>query len=292
MRSPRSASGWQGAQNWRPFRTTPSCCLAFRVAATRILRRSKGGSCPRARMTVDAPARSGGGQRTGAAQSILGAVQIRTAFDGAANDGRAALIPYAVAGYPDAETSERIAIALVDSGADLLEIGLPYSDPLADGLTLQRASTVALAAGATLDGSIALVAAIHRARPSVPLVPMGYVNQVLGGRDRTGVLDRLADAGASGIILADLTPDEGAEIEERARALGLSNVYLVTPTTAPERRRMIAERSTGFVYAVSLAGVTGARTRLPAGVVAFLRHVRAASPVPVAVGFGVSKPEH
>ena len=164
----------------------------------------------------------------------------------AADDGRAALIPYAVAGYPDAETSERIAIALIDSGADLLEIGLPYSDPLADGLTLQRASAVALAAGATLDRSIALVAAVHRARPDVPLVPMGYVNQVLGGRDRTGVLDRLADAGASGLILADLTPDEAAEIEEHARARGLSNIYLVTPTTPPDRRRMIAERSTGL----------------------------------------------
>ncbi len=121
---------------------------------------------------------------------------------------------------------------------------------------------------------------------------MGYVNQVLGGRDRTGVLDRLADAGASGLILADLTPDEAAEIEEHARARGLSNIYLVTPTTPIDRRRMIAERSTGFLYAVSLAGVTGARTSLPPGVVAFLRQVRSVSPVPVAVGFGVSKPEH
>jgi tryptophan synthase alpha chain len=243
-------------------------------------------------MAVDAPARNRGTHRGHAPAAIRGAARIRAAFDAAATDGRAALIPYAVAGYPDAATSERVAIALIDSGADLLEIGLPYSDPLADGLTLQRASSVALAAGATLDRSIALVAAIHRARPDVPLVPMGYVNQVLGGRDRTGVLDRLADAGASGLILADLTPDEAAEIEEHARALGLSNVYLVTPTTAPERRQMIAERSTGFLYAVSLAGVTGARTSLPPGVLAFLRQVRAISVVPVAVGFGVSKPEH
>jgi tryptophan synthase alpha chain len=242
-------------------------------------------------MAVEAPARTRS-PRTHDASQIQGAAQIRAAFSAAAKDNRAALIPYAVAGYPDAETSERVALALIDSGADLLEIGLPYSDPLADGLTLQRASSVALAAGATLDRSIALVAAIHRARPNVPLVPMGYVNQVLGGRDRTGVLDRLADAGASGLILADLTPDEADEIEEHARARGLSNVYLVTPTTAPDRRRMIAERSTGFLYAVSLAGVTGARTSLPPGVVTFLRHVRSVSPVPVAVGFGVSKPEH
>jgi tryptophan synthase alpha chain len=227
-----------------------------------------------------------------AAASIRGADQIRRAFTLAAENGHAALIPYAVAGYPDLETSERIAIALIDSGADLLEIGLPYSDPLADGLTLQRASAVALAAGTTLDRAIDLVGAVHRARPDVPLVPMGYVNQVLGGRDRLGVLDRLADAGASGLILADLTPDDAAEIEEHARARGLSNVYLVTPTTPPDRRRMIAEHSTGFLYAVSLAGVTGARTSLPAGVIAFLRQVRAVSPVPVAVGFGVSRPAH
>jgi tryptophan synthase alpha chain len=243
-------------------------------------------------MAVDAPAPSRSGPRSAAAGHSRGAEQIRAAFQRAADAGRAALVTYSVAGYPDAETSERIALAMADSGADLLEIGLPYSDPLADGLTVQRASMAALAAGATLDRSIALVASVHRARPDVPLVPMGYVNQVLGGRDRMGVLDRLADAGASGLILSDLTPEEADEIEERAQARGLSNIYLVTPTTPLDRQRSITERSTGFVYAVSLTGVTGARTSLPPGVLAFLRQVRSVSPVPVAVGFGISKPEH
>ena len=147
-----------------------------------------------------------------------GPARIAAAFESAAQDGRAALIPYAVAGYPDAETSLRIALAQIDAGADLLEIGLPYSDPLADGATLQRASTVALRHGARLDDSIELVGRIHAARPDTPLVAMGYVNQVLGGRDGATVLRRLGEAGVSGFILADLTPDEGADARGRGRA--------------------------------------------------------------------------
>lgn len=221
-----------------------------------------------------------------------GAGRIAAAFERANADGRAALIPYAVAGFPDAATSEAIAIALIDAGADVLEIGLPYSDPLADGATLQRASNVALAAGASLDDSIELVGRIHAARPATPLVAMGYVNQVLGGTDGATVLRRLGAAGVAGFILADLTPDEGAELEAEAARHGIGIVYLVAPTTPVDRRSMIAQRSQGFLYAVSLAGVTGARTRLPAGVTRFLRDVRAISPVPVAVGFGVSRPSH
>jgi tryptophan synthase alpha chain len=224
--------------------------------------------------------------------TLAGADRIAAAFDLAARDGRAALIPYAVAGYPDEATSEAIAIAAIDAGADLLEVGLPYSDPLADGATLQRASRVALDAGATLDRSIELVARIHAARPETPLVTMGYVNQVLGGRDGSSVLARLGAAGISGFILADLTPDEGADLERAAAERGIAIVYLVAPTTPPGRLAAVASRSRGFLYAVSLAGVTGARTRLPPGVGRFLRDVRAVSPVPVAVGFGVSRPAH
>jgi tryptophan synthase alpha chain len=222
----------------------------------------------------------------------LGATRIAAAFERAKADGRAALIPYAVAGYPDASTSLAIAIAIIDAGADLLEIGLPYSDPLADGATLQRASAVALGNGASLDDSIELVGRIHAARPDTPLVAMGYVNQVLGGKDGATVLRRLGQAGVSGFILADLTPDEGAELEAEAARFGIAIVYLVAPTTPLERRAFVASRSGGFLYAVSLAGVTGARQSLPAGVREFLADVRAVSPVPVAVGFGVSKPEH
>jgi tryptophan synthase alpha chain len=221
-----------------------------------------------------------------------GAHRIAAAFGAADAAGRAALIPYVVAGYPDAETSFRIAIAAVDAGADLLELGLPYSDPLADGATLQRASGVALAHGATLDGSLALIEQIAAARPDIPLVPMGYANQFIGGGDGREAAQRLARAGSAGVIVADLTPDEGAPFETVAAEAGLAVIYLVAPTTPRDRRAEIAERSGGFLYCVSLVGVTGARTSLPPTVGRLVRDVVAASPVPVGVGFGVSRPAH
>ncbi len=221
-----------------------------------------------------------------------GASRIAAAFARARGEGRAALIPYVVAGYPDADTSLEIALAAADAGADLLEVGLPYSDPLADGATLQRASQVAIEGGATLEGSLRLIERIGAARPDLPLVPMAYANQVLGGGDGEGVASRVAGAGAAGIIVADLTPDEGAAFEAVARAVGLAVVYLAAPTTPPERRAEIAARSGGFLYCVSLVGVTGARTALPRTVGRLVRDVIAVSPVPVAVGFGVSKPAH
>jgi tryptophan synthase alpha chain len=221
-----------------------------------------------------------------------GARRIAQAFARAAGEGRAALVPYVVAGYPDAETSLRVALAAADAGADLLEVGLPYSDPLADGATLQRASQVALGAGATFDGSIALIEKIAAVRPDLPLVPMAYANQVIGGGDGAETARRLASAGASGVIVADLTPDEGGPFEAVARAADLAIVYLVAPTTEPERRARIAARTGGFLYCVSLVGVTGARATLPKAVGRLVREVRAVSPVPVAVGFGVSRPAH
>jgi tryptophan synthase alpha chain len=224
--------------------------------------------------------------------SSAGAKRIGEAFRRAADDGRIALIPYVVAGYPDPEASLAIALTCIDGGADVLEIGLPYSDPLADGATLQRASAAALAAGATLDRSIELIERIRAERPSVPLVPMCYANQVLGGGDGRLAARRLAGAGADGIIVADLTPDEGAPFEAVAAEAGLAVVYLVAPTSSPERRAMIAARTAGFLYCVSLVGVTGARTTLPRSVRSLVREVKAVSPVPVAVGFGLSRPAH
>jgi tryptophan synthase alpha chain len=221
-----------------------------------------------------------------------GARRIAAAFRAAADANRVALIPYVVAGYPDAETSYRVALAAADFGADLLEIGLPYSDPLADGATLQRASQLALRNGATLELSLKLIERIAAARPAIPIVPMGYANQFIGGGDGREAARRLSAAGASGVIVADLTPDEGGPFESAAREHDLAVVYLVAPTTQPERRREIAARSGGFLYCVSLVGVTGARTSLPPSVGRLVRDVVVASSVPVGVGFGVSRPAH
>lgn len=201
-----------------------------------------GTAAPTPRRPV-ASAAAGGASGTNATP---GARRIAVAFERAAADGRAALIPYVVAGYPDIETSLRAAVAAVDAGADLLEVGLPYSDPLADGATLQRATHAALLAGATLDASVELIRAIAAARPAVPLVPMCYANQVIGGGDGRAAATRLAGAGASGLIVADLTPDEGLRFETIASEVGLAVVYLIAPTSTPARRVEVARRSGGF----------------------------------------------
>jgi tryptophan synthase alpha chain len=234
-------------------------------------------------------ARSRGSTHT---NDTAGGRRIAGAFAKARAEGRSALIPYVVAGYPTDDGSFAAACAAIDGGADLLEIGLPYSDPLADGATLQRASHAALLGGATFDRSLALVARVAAARPAVPLVPMGYANQLIGGGDGRARAAALARAGASGVIVADLTPDEGAPFEAVAAEAGLAVVYLVAPTTSPARRAAIAARSGGFLYCVSLVGVTGARASLPSSVRRLVADVRAVSPVPVAVGFGVSRPAH
>lgn len=221
-----------------------------------------------------------------------GARRIAAAFAAANGAGRAALVPYVVAGYPDADLSFEAALAAVDAGADVLELGLPYSDPLADGATLQKASQIALRNGATLDGSLRLIERIAAARPAIPVVPMGYANQFIGGGDGRESASRLSAAGAAGVIVADLTPDEGGPFEAVAREHDLGVIYLVAPTTPPERRAEIARRSGGFLYCVSLVGITGARDALPSSVGRLVKDVVAVSPVPVGVGFGVSKPAH
>ena len=271
--------GPRAARLLRPWRQGPCGARALRG------RRALGGRVVTGAETAVAAVEAG-------TDGTAGAQRIAAAFALARTEGRVALIPYIVAGYPDAETSFRAALAAADAGADLLEVGLPYSDPLADGATLQRASGVALDAGATLERSLSLIERIGAARPDLPLVPMGYANQVIGGGDGEAVAGRLAAAGAAGLIVADLTPDEGAPFEAVARAAGLAVVYLVAPTTSPDRRAWVASRTGGFLYCVSLVGVTGARTSLPSSVGVLVREVKAASPVPVAVGFGVSQPAH
>lgn len=224
--------------------------------------------------------------------ATIGSRRIGQAFAAAKEASRIAFAPYVVAGYPDVATSERLVIAALDAGADLVEIGLPYSDPLADGVTLQKASTAALAKGATLDGALDMVERVAHARPDKPVLVMGYANQFMGRRGERAIATRLAAAGAAGAIVADLPVDEGAPLEAAFEEKGIALVYLVAPTSSAERIKLIGERSGGFVYCVSLTGVTGARRRGPAKLGALVSRIKDRSPLPVAVGFGVSRPEH
>jgi tryptophan synthase alpha chain len=212
-----------------------------------------------------------------------GSERIGGAFGAARGEGRAALMPYLMGGFPDLDTALAVADAYVEAGADLVELGVPFSDPLADGPVIHAAATRALAAGATLNGVLAICERIARA---VPVVPMVYANMVLA-RGPSSFARGLADAGAAGAIVPDLPLDEAGEIGDELSAAGIPLVPLVAPTTPAERRRRICERAGGFVYVVSDTRVTGERDELPEGVAELVGAVREDSPVPVAVGFGI-----
>src|SRR3954453_18953655 len=215
-----------------------------------------------------------------------GVGRIKQAFEVAHSEGRAALMPYMMGGFPDLETSRAIADAYADSGADLVELGVPFSDPLADGPVIHAAGTRALAAGASLEGVLEIC---ERLAARVPVVPMVYANMALSrGADEFAAL--LAAAGASGAIVPDLPLGEADELGDALSRSGIAPVPLVAPTTPPERRRRICERATGFVYLVSDTRVTGERADLPAGLAGLVEAVRAESTVPVAVGFGIGTP--
>jgi tryptophan synthase alpha chain len=220
---------------------------------------------------------------------VTGVERIRLAFEACRADERAALITYLMAGDPDLSTSGEMALACVEGGADILEIGIPFSDPIADGPTIQLAGERALAAGTDAAGVLELVSRVRRAT-EVPIALMGYVNPVLAYGERRFLADA-ARAGADALILPDLPPEEAGEVAAAARDAGVALVFLLAPTSTPDRRRAACAAATGFVYFVSVTGVTGARRELPAELPGLLSAVRAESPVPVVVGFGVSEPE-
>jgi tryptophan synthase alpha chain len=204
-----------------------------------------------------------------------------------AHGKHAALMPYLMGGFPTIEESIACGLAAADSGADLLELGIPFSDPLADGPVIHAAATDALAAGATPH---AVLRACEQLATRVPVVLMVYANIVLtAGPDAFAL--RAAAAGASGLIVPDLPHDEADELRAACDAEGLALVPLVAPTTTPERIAAIGADARGFVYTVSLTGTTGERAELPEGLEETVKRVRAASDVPVAVGFGISTPE-
>jgi tryptophan synthase alpha chain len=204
--------------------------------------------------------------------------------------GERALVPFLSAGDPDLETSEALILAMVEAGADLIEIGVPFSDPIAEGPTIQRASERALAGGATLRRILALVKGL-RERVEIPLLLMGYANP-LYAMGEEAFAAAASEVGVDGIIVPDLPPEEGAGLFAQCRQAGIDPVLLAAPTTTPERLAMLARETRGFLYYVSLLGVTGARSELAQGIDTAVRAARQASDAPVCVGFGISTPEH
>ena len=219
---------------------------------------------------------------------MTGLERIQQTFEACRHEGRAALVTYVMGGDPTLKASQAMAEACLAGGADILEIGVPFSDPIADGATLQRAAERALAAGTTLRHCLALAKALRR-RTAAPLVIMGYLNPILAfGEAR--FLDACCAAGVDALIVPDLPANEGAELAALAKERGLAIVFLLAPTSTPARRDAAFAVASGFLYFVSVTGVTGARTKLPADLGQQLEALRKASPVPVVVGFGIATP--
>ena len=216
-------------------------------------------------------------------------VGISERFSQLRSEGRAALIPYLTAGYPDAEQSVEALTAVAEAGADVIEIGIPFSDPLADGPTIQAASFAALQKGMTVEGTLEVLRSF-RASSDTPVVLFSYLNPILS----YGMGQFLSDAaqvGAQGLLLTDLPAGADPDLEEQVRVGPLDLIRLLAPTTESERVPRVAEGGQGFLYYISRTGVTGARERLRDGLVHEIRALREAIQLPIAVGFGISTSE-
>jgi tryptophan synthase alpha chain len=227
---------------------------------------------------------------TTTARVETGTAAITRAFGHARAEGRCALITYLTAGWPSPETTPDLVAALQAGGADIIELGVPFSDPVADGPTIQRASHVALQAGITPRACLEAVARLREAGLSVPLLLMGYVNPILTYGLRDWATD-CAEVGVDGLIVPDLPPEEALPLRAECEKRGLALVFLVAPTTPPARVARIAGETRGFLYVVSRLGTTGAEVTLDDGLKGQLAAARQYARTPVAVGFGISQPE-
>jgi tryptophan synthase alpha chain len=204
--------------------------------------------------------------------------------------GELGIVAYITAGDPSLEASEKIVLAAAEAGADIIELGVPFSDPVADGPVIQRASDRALRGGATLAGVLDLVTRLRR-RTQVPLVLFSYFNPIL----QMGIekfASAAAEAGADGVLVTDLTPEEAGEYREELQKRNLDTIFLAAPTSTDARLTKISEATTGFLYLVSRTGVTGTRDALPAELPALVRRARKFTKLPIAIGFGISLPTH
>lgn len=203
---------------------------------------------------------------------------------------RPALVAYLTCGFPDLPTTRAVALAVIDAGAAVIELGVPFSDPVADGPVIQRASHRALERGTTLEDVLQLARELRRERPEAGLIVFSYFNPVLRfGLER--FCNAAARAGVDGALITDLTVEEAGDYLRQMRSRNLATVFLAAPTSADERLRRIAEASTGFVYAVSRTGVTGARRELSGDARRLVKRLRRFIDLPIAVGFGISTPE-
>lgn len=219
-----------------------------------------------------------------------GLEEIAAAFTSARNKGRtAALMPYYTLGYPDRASSLDIITAIAED-SDLLELGIPFSDPLADGPTIQHSTQVSLEQGTTLDGCLEMVRELRRRGVHTPVLLFGYYNPFLAyGLERLASAARAA--GAQGFIVPDLPPEEAADMENAAMAEGLAYIHFLAPTSSAHRIEAVTARGRGFIYLVSVTGVTGARQTIESNLAGFVDRVRQHTNVPLAVGFGISTPE-
>lgn len=219
-----------------------------------------------------------------------GLTHIRETFAATHLAGRAALMPYFTLGFPTPLDSLSILESIAAAGADLIELGIPFSDPLADGPTIQHSTQVALEQGMTVKRCLEQVSELRRGGVQVPLILMGYINPILAYGVERFAADAAA-AGADGFIVPDLPPEEAGALQTACRSHGLALIYMLAPTSTPQRLAQVADVANGFIYLVSLTGVTGARTSLPTELADFVRRVRAAASTPLAVGFGIATPE-
>jgi tryptophan synthase alpha chain len=218
---------------------------------------------------------------------MSGVERIQAVFAQAKEERRAAFMPYHAMGYPNRQRTLDVVTALADVGADLFEIGIPFSDPLADGPTVQEATYMALTQGTTVADCLSMVRELRGQGVDQPFCAMSYYNPILAYGEERFVADAVA-AGVDGLIVPDLPPGESDLLEDACRKAGLATIYMLAPTSTEDRIKLVASHATGFIYLVSVTGITGARSELPPDLLSFVQRVRKQTDLPLAIGFGIS----